>query len=154
VTEAIAFQSQLPRSFLGHEPVLVAQNLTAFDLRAAGWRRGGRRRCCARCTRPGRRPGARHAETFDAITVLLRMPAIPPSAGVVYGNSNIGNSLRQAAQIIKAGLGTRTIFVSVAGRSTPTRARWRRTPSSTGASATRSPPSTATSDPRWTTSCC
>jgi uncharacterized protein (DUF1501 family) len=115
VTEAVAFQSQLPRSFLGPEPVLVAQNLSAFDLRAAGWRPEaetllramyeGRAGDLARVTR----------ETFDAITVLLRMPAIPPSAGVVYGNSNIGNSLRQAAQIIKAGLGTRTIFVSVGG---------------------------------------
>lgn len=115
VTEAVAFQSQLPRSFLGPEPVLVAQTLTAFDLRAAGWRAEaelllramyeGRAGDLARVTR----------ETFDAINVLLRMPAIPVANGAVYGNSSIGNSLRQAAQIIKAGLGTRTIFVSVGG---------------------------------------
>lgn len=115
VTEAVAFQSQLPRSFLGHEPVLVAQNLSAFDLRAAGWRAEaetllramyeGRAGDLARVTR----------ETFDAINILLRMPAMPVANGAVYGSSSIGNSLRQAAQIIKAGLGTRTIFVSVGG---------------------------------------
>jgi uncharacterized protein (DUF1501 family) len=115
VTEAVAFQSQLPRSFLGPEPVLVATNLTQFDIRAPGWRPEaesllramyeGRTGEVARVTR----------ETFDAINTLLRMPAIPPANGVVYGNSNIGNSLRQAAQIIKAGIGTRAIFVSVSG---------------------------------------
>jgi uncharacterized protein (DUF1501 family) len=47
--------------------------------------------------------------------VLLRMPAMPVANGANYGNSTIGNSLRQAAQIIKAGIGTRTIFVSVGG---------------------------------------
>jgi uncharacterized protein (DUF1501 family) len=54
-------------------------------------------------------------ETFDAINTLLRMPAMLPANGAVYGNYSIGNSLRQAAQIIKAGIGTRTIFVSVGG---------------------------------------
>ncbi len=115
VTEAVAFQAQLPRSFLGPEPVLVATSLTAFDIRAAGWRAEaetllramyeGRAGDLARVTR----------ETYDAINTLLRMPALPPANGAVYGNYSIGNSLRQAAQIIKAGIGTRTIFVSVGG---------------------------------------
>ena len=115
VTEAVAFQAQLPRAFLGPEPVLVATNLSTFDLRAPGWRAEaesllramyeGRVGDVARVTR----------ETFDAINVLLRMPAFPVATGINYGNGSIGNSLRQAAQIIKAGLGTRTIFVSVGG---------------------------------------
>lgn len=115
VTEAVAFQSQLPRSFLGPEPVLVAQNLSAFDLRAAGWR--GEAETLLRAMYEGRAGDLARVtrETFDAINVLLRMPAIPVANGAVYGNSSIGNSLRQAAQIIKAGLGTRTIFVSVGG---------------------------------------
>jgi uncharacterized protein (DUF1501 family) len=115
VTEAVAFQAQLPRSFLGPEPVLVASNLSQFDIRAPGWRAEaetllramyeGRAGDIARVTR----------ETFDAINTLLRMPAYLPANGASYPNSNIGNSLRQAAQLIKAGIGTRTIFVSVGG---------------------------------------
>ena len=38
VTQAVAFSAQLPRSFLGPEPVLVAGNLASFDLRARNWR--------------------------------------------------------------------------------------------------------------------
>ena len=38
VTQAVSFSSQLVRSFLGPEPVLVAQTLTSFDLRARNWR--------------------------------------------------------------------------------------------------------------------
>ena len=51
------------------------------------------------------------------MNVLLRTPAIqaPPANGAVYPAGTIGNSLRQAAQIIKAGLGTRCIFVNVPG---------------------------------------
>lgn len=115
ITEAVAFQSQMPRSFLGPEPVLVATSLSAFDLRATGWRSeaetllramyGGRGDDVARVT----------LETFEAINVLLRLPAANPANGANYGNSSIGNSLRQAAQLIKAGIGTRTIFVSVSG---------------------------------------
>ncbi len=38
VTQAVSFSSQLVRSLLGPEPVLVAQTLTSFDLRARNWR--------------------------------------------------------------------------------------------------------------------
>ena len=38
-----------------------------------------------------------------------------PANGAVYPNVSAGNSLRQAAQIIKAGVGTRCIFVNVNG---------------------------------------
>lgn len=115
VTEAVAFQSQLPRSFLGPEPVLVATTLSAFDLRATGWR--GEAETLLRAMYDGRVGDVARVtrETFDAINVLLRMPAPAPANGANYGNSSIGNSLRQAAQLIKAGIGTRTIFVSVGG---------------------------------------
>src|SRR5688572_2359506 len=36
VTQAVSFSAQLPRSFLGGEPVLVTQNLQTFNLRARG----------------------------------------------------------------------------------------------------------------------
>jgi uncharacterized protein (DUF1501 family) len=113
ITEAVAFQAQLPRSFLGPEPVLVTQNVSTFNLRANNWR--SEAETLLRAMYDGREGDVSRTgrETFDAITTLLRMPSIPSAA--VYPNSSIGNSLRQAAQIIKAGIGTRAIFVSVGG---------------------------------------
>lgn len=117
VTQAIAFSAQLPRSFLGTEPVLVAQTLSSFDLRARSWRSEAdallRQMYRARADLVGRVG----QETFAAMDVLLRTPqlAAPPANGAVYPNASIGNSLRQAAQVVKAGLGTRCIFVNVPG---------------------------------------
>jgi uncharacterized protein (DUF1501 family) len=56
-------------------------------------------------------------ETFAAIDSLVRSSAVQaaPANGAVYPNASVGNSLRQAAQIIKAGLGTRCIYVNVTG---------------------------------------
>jgi len=118
VSEAVAFQSQLPRSFVGPEPVLVASNLASFNLRAgASWRAeadaalrglyGSRQDAIGKVGR----------ETFEAIDTLTRSTVLTqaPSNGAVYPNATIGNSLSQAAAVIKAGLGTRTIFVSVGG---------------------------------------
>ena len=99
VTEAVAFQAQLPRSFLGNEPVLVTSNLTTFDLRAPGWR--AESEVLLRAMYAGRNGeiGQTAQETFDAINVIQRMPAIPAANGANYGNSNIGNSLRQVVEV-------------------------------------------------------
>lgn len=117
VTEAVAFSSQLPRSFLGPEPVLVAQALSSFDLRARNWRSEAETLLRAMYDARDDAVGQVGRETFTAMSVLLRTPAImaPPAGGVVYPNAQIGNALRQAAQIIKAGIGTRAIFVNVPG---------------------------------------
>jgi uncharacterized protein (DUF1501 family) len=117
VTEAVAFASQLPRSFLGVEPVLVAQTLSAFDLRARNWRAEAETLISAMYQGRVGDVGRVTRETFDAINTLLRLPTLsmPPANGAVYPNVTIGNGLRQAAQIIKAGIGTRCIFVNVGG---------------------------------------
>jgi uncharacterized protein (DUF1501 family) len=49
--------------------------------------------------------------------VLLRTPEIqaPPANGAAYPAGSMGSSMRQAAQVIKAGLQTRCIFVNVPG---------------------------------------
>jgi uncharacterized protein (DUF1501 family) len=117
VTEAVSFSSQLPRSFLGGEPVLVAQNLAAFDLRARSWR--AEAEILLRAMYDGRADaiGKLGQETFAAMTTLLRTPALsaPPANGAVYPAASVGNSLRQAASLIRAGLGTRCIYVNVNG---------------------------------------
>lgn len=118
VSEAVAFQGQLPRSFFGPEAVLVAGNLANFNLKAgASWRAeadaalrgmyGSRQDAIGKVGR----------ETFEAIDTLTRSTVLTetPANGAVYPNASIGDSLRQAAAVIKAGIGTRTIFVSVGG---------------------------------------
>ena len=118
VSEAVAFQSQLPRSFMGPEPVLVASNLTSFNLKVgANWRTEAEAALRGMYGSRQDAIGKVGRETFEAIDTIVRSPVltVPPANGAVYPNASIGTSLRQAASIIKAGLGTRTIFVSVGG---------------------------------------
>ena len=117
VTQAVSFSTQLPRSFLGPEPVLVAQNLTSFDLRARNWRDEAERLLRAMYEPKQTAVGRMGQETFAAMQTLLRTPEIlaAPANGAQYPNASVGNSLRQAAQLIKAGLGTRSIYVNVPG---------------------------------------
>jgi uncharacterized protein (DUF1501 family) len=118
VSEAVAFQAQLPRSFMGPEPVLVASNLTTFNLKVGNnWR--AEAEAALRGMYGSRQDaiGKVGRETFEAIDTIVRSPVLTtaPANGAVYPNASIGTSLRQAAAIIRAGLGTRTIFVSVGG---------------------------------------
>jgi uncharacterized protein (DUF1501 family) len=117
VTQAVAFSAQLPRSFLGPEPVLVAQNLTSFDLRARSWRAEAEQRLRPMYAAQDNAIGKMGQDTFAAMDAVLRTPALSaaPAHGAAYPVSSIGSSLRQAAQIIKADLGTRCIFVNVPG---------------------------------------
>jgi len=117
VTQAVAFASVLPRSFLGSEPVLVAQNLATFGLRARTWHAEAETLLRAMYEPRGDALGQVGRETFSAIQTLARSPGLmaAPANGAVYPNAGVGNSLRQAASVIKAGLGTRCIFVNVTG---------------------------------------
>jgi uncharacterized protein (DUF1501 family) len=117
VTQAVAFASQLPRSYLGPEPVLVAQNLTSFDLRARNWRDEAERLLRSMYEPKDTPVGRMGQETFAAMDSLLRTPEIlaAPANGAAYPAVGVGNSLRQAAQLIKSGLGTRSIYVNVPG---------------------------------------
>jgi uncharacterized protein (DUF1501 family) len=120
VTDQVAFSSQLPRTFFSVEPVLVTQSLGTFDLRAGtggrSWR--GEAEPALRAMYQGDSPTARVGQdTFAAMDTLLRTPAVlaPAANGASYPPSTIGNSLRQAAALIRANIGTRTIFVNVGG---------------------------------------
>jgi uncharacterized protein (DUF1501 family) len=117
VIQAVAFSAQLPRSFLGPEPVLVGQNLSSFDLRARNWRAEAEQVLRGMYNGVSTPVGRTGQETFAAMDVILRTPALqaPPANGAVYPASTVGNGLRQAAAIIKAGLPTRCIYVNVPG---------------------------------------
>ena len=118
VSEAVAFQSQLPRSFMGPEPVLVATNLTTFNLKVGTtWRTEAEAALRGMYGSRQDAIGKVGRETFEAIDTIVRSPVLttPPANGAAYPNVSIGTSLRQAAAIIKAGIGTRTIFISLGG---------------------------------------
>lgn len=117
VTQAVAFSAQLPRSLMGPEPVLVAGDLARFDLRARNWRDEASRALRAMYDARPDVIGSVGRATFAAVDTLAGNPQVlaPPSNGASYPNAPVGNSLRQAAALIKARLGTRCIFVNVNG---------------------------------------
>ncbi len=115
VTQGVSFSAQLVRSFLGPEPVLVAQTLSAFDLHARNWRAEAEAQLRAMYDADASAVGENGRETFAAVSTLLHATLPPAANGASYPNAVVGSSLRQAAQIIKAGLGTRCIFVDVTG---------------------------------------
>jgi len=117
VTQAVAFSAQLPRSFLGGEPVLVATDLASFDLHARGWRDEAERTLRAMYDARTDVIGTVGKETFAAMDLLLRNPQVlaAPTGGATYPAGAAGSGLRQAAALLKAGLGTRCIFVNVPG---------------------------------------
>jgi uncharacterized protein (DUF1501 family) len=59
--------------------------------------------------------GANGLETFEAINTLLRAPTPPPANGAQYPAGTAGNGLRQAAGLIKTGVGTRCLYVNISG---------------------------------------
>ena len=115
VTQAVSFSSQLVRSLLGPEPVLVAQTLTSFDLRARNWRSEAETLLTSMYQSDSTEVGTTGLQTFEAINTLLRAPTPPPSNGATYPTGNTGNALRQAAGLVKTGVGTRCIYVNVTG---------------------------------------
>lgn len=115
VTQAVSFSSQLVRSLLGPEPVLVAQALSAFDLHARSWRAEAESLLTDMYLADATAVGRTGLETFEAISTLLRAPTPPPANGAQYPGGATGNALRQAAGLIKNGIGTRCIYVNVPG---------------------------------------
>jgi uncharacterized protein (DUF1501 family) len=115
VTQAVSFSSQQVRSFLGPEPVLVAQSLSAFDLRARNWRAEAESLLTSMYQADPTQVGRNGLETFEAINTLLRAPTPPPANGAAYPAGAAGNALRQAAGLVKNGVGTRCIYVNIGG---------------------------------------
>jgi uncharacterized protein (DUF1501 family) len=115
VTQAVSFSSQLVRSLLGPEPVLVAQSLSSFDLHARNWRAEAENLLTAMYQAEPTAVGRNGLETFEAINTLLRAPTPPPANGASYPAGTAGNALRQAAGLIKNGVGTRCVYVNIGG---------------------------------------
>jgi uncharacterized protein (DUF1501 family) len=120
VMQMVAFASRTPRSVLGPHPDLVVQDLATFEVRAgtggADWSSEADALLRDVHVGSGTLPDSGRA-VFSAIDTLQRTPALSagPDNGASYPQGPAGSGLRQAAQLIKAGLGTRCIYVNVPG---------------------------------------
>jgi uncharacterized protein (DUF1501 family) len=121
LVQMVAFSSRTPRAVLGSHPELVTQSLAAFTVRAgsggASW--SAEAEALLRDVH-GAGDGAVHRsgrEVFDAIQTVRTSPALSaaPAGGAAYPAGPAGSGLRQAAQLIKSGLGTRCVYVNVPG---------------------------------------
>jgi uncharacterized protein (DUF1501 family) len=121
LTQMVAFASRAPRAVLGAHPELVTQSLASFALRAGSgstaWTPEAEsllREIHASTDDPAYRSGR---EVFDAIQAIRATPALQaaPGNGASYPEGPAGTGLRQAAQLIRAGLGTRCIYLNVPG---------------------------------------
>ena len=113
----LALTPQLPRSFHGPQPVLVARDLLAFDFEAPGWRdeaEAALRRLYDHDAGP---VGAVGRASLNAVALLKSTRALKdaPANGAVYPDGVVGKAFRQAACVIKSGLQTRCVFVDVEG---------------------------------------
>lgn len=130
---AVAFGPQLPRILAGSAPSLAIDDLRTFGIGGNGAGRGPRgggpgmeRPISDRLTRAfeslyeGASTGllaSTSAEGFEAVRMLKEANpgAIPVGGGADYPPGRLGQSLRQIAQLIKAGLGLEIAFTDVGG---------------------------------------
>lgn len=110
-TKVVSFSSQRPVSLLGPEDALVTLDLAAYRLRARGWEAEAERQIQAMYT--GTPLERLTGGIFDAARILSRTlaPETTPAQGAAYPDSPLAGSLRQVADIIRAGIGTRCVFV-------------------------------------------
>lgn len=119
--QMVAFASRAPRAVLGAHPELVTQSLAGFALRAGSgstaWTPEAEsllRELHVGADDPAYRSGR---EVFDAVNTIRATPALQaaPSNSATYPDGPVGTGLRQAAQLVRSGLGTRCVYVNVPG---------------------------------------
>ena len=133
--KVVSITPQLPRSLSGEKSALVIPSLETFGINDGEkmGKRGLKRR--EMLTLPRANAGAASSfeslyagavgdvlhgageETFDALKRLkeLNPRGYEAKNGAVYGNSQLGNSLRQIAQLIKADVGLEVAFTEIGG---------------------------------------
>lgn len=115
---AVAMTQQLPRSFYGKAPSIAMTNLADFAVKAGRYTqelKGGFEGIYQENAKDTLRETG--AETFEAVNFLKQAnPAqYKPENGAVYPNTQLGRSLRQVAQLIKAGVGLEVAFAEMGG---------------------------------------
>jgi uncharacterized protein (DUF1501 family) len=116
---AVALGAQVPRTLEGKVPAIAVSNLADFSV-------GGRGPQTSPISNAFQAmydestDAMLHGtgtETFEAVKMLKAAdPAkYQPAAGVVYPNTQFGNSLKQVAQLMKANLGVEAAFSDIGG---------------------------------------
>lgn len=108
--QAVAMGPTLPRALRGTRPSVAVAAVPKFRLRndattAAFEQLYGSDRSLSAAAR----------DTFEAMKLLQSIPDAPPAAGVRYPSTPLGRSLRQIAQIIRAGIGLEVAFADQGG---------------------------------------
>jgi uncharacterized protein (DUF1501 family) len=115
---AISMTQQMPRALQGKAAVVAMSNMSNFAIRAgrsSASVQGGFEAIYSRDKTELLADTGR--ETFDAINYLKQAnPAqYKPESGAQYPQGQLGNSLLQIAQLIKAGVGLEIAFTDVGG---------------------------------------
>jgi uncharacterized protein (DUF1501 family) len=114
---AVALTPALPRSLRGDAGALSMQSIDRFDVRAAEG--ANERRGFESLYEQGVRDllHGTGRETFEAVKLLksAKAAALSPAHGAVYPRGRFGESMRQIAQLIRAGVGLEIAFADMQG---------------------------------------
>ena len=114
---AVAMGPMLPRTLQGDAGAISMQSIERFDVRAAA--DGGARQGFESLYEQGVRDllHGTGRETFEAVKMLRSAGAarIPPANGADYPRGQLGEALRQIAQLIKADIGLEIAFADMQG---------------------------------------
>jgi uncharacterized protein (DUF1501 family) len=115
---AVSMTQQMPRAMQGKAPTIAMANLADFNIRAgqsSAAVQGGFEAMYDQAVNDTLRGTGK--ETFEAINYLKQVnPAqYKVENGATYPQTPFGNSLRQIAQLIKAGVGLEVAFTDVGG---------------------------------------
>jgi uncharacterized protein (DUF1501 family) len=115
---AVAMNGQIPRTLIGRAPAIAMTNLSDFAINAGVYTQsvqGGFEGIYRQNAGGGL--GDTGKETFEAVNFLKQANPAQYKAenGARYPNNPFGNSLRQIAQLIKAGVGLEVAFTDTPG---------------------------------------
>ncbi len=115
---AVAMTQSMPRSLYGKAPSVAMTNLSDFTIKAGLYTadlKGGFEGIYEQNAKDNL--GETGKETFEAVNFLKSAnPAqYKPENGAVYPPSQLGRSLQQIAQLIKAGVGLEVAFAEMGG---------------------------------------
>jgi len=115
---AVAMNGQIPRTLTGRAPAIAMTNLSDFAINAGVYTQsvqGGFEGIWQQNAEGGL--GSTGKETFEAVNFLKQANPAQYKAenGARYPNNPFGNSLRQIAQLIKAGVGLEAAFTDTPG---------------------------------------
>ena len=115
---AVAMTRQIPRTLMGRYPTVAMTNLQTFAIRAGVHTnsvQGGFEGIWQQ--EANDRLGETGKETFEAVNYLKKAnpSQYRPENGARYPNNELGRSLRQISQLIRAGAGLEVAFAEMGG---------------------------------------